>query len=117
MWHTSVCISKTVLIVLYYNCYAYSAWAEFTRNMYHQTMRFSLQDYIQFLANSNDPMAWLIYNLDVIWRLLDGRETVHLIRPLGLDWGAYTSAFLPVFWTPLCQLRSRFVSDEKTQGV
>lgn len=34
------------------------------------------------------------------------RPTVHLIRPLGLDWGAYTSASLPVFLIPLCQLRS-----------
>lgn len=35
------------------------------------------------------------------------RPTVHLIRPLGLDWGAYTSASLPVFLIPLCQLRSK----------
>lgn len=35
------------------------------------------------------------------------RPTVHLMRPLGFDWGAYTSASLPVFLVPLCQLRSR----------
>lgn len=37
------------------------------------------------------------------------RETSHLISPLGPDWGANTSASLPVFWRPLCQLRSVFV--------
>jgi len=34
------------------------------------------------------------------------RTTVHWMRPLGLDWGAYTSASLPVFLRPLCQLKS-----------
>lgn len=34
------------------------------------------------------------------------RATSHLIRPLGPDCGAYTSASLPVFLMPLCQLRS-----------
>lgn len=46
--------------------------------------------------------------LESIYSLAFGpaRPTVHLIRPLGLDWGAYTSASLPVFLIPLCQLRS-----------
>lgn len=34
------------------------------------------------------------------------RATSHLMRPLGPDCGAYTSASLPVFLRPLCQLRS-----------
>ena len=37
---------------------------------------------------------------------LNHRVTVHSIRPLGSDWGAYTSASLPVFLRPLCQLIS-----------
>ena len=46
--------------------------------------------------------------LESIYSLAFGpaRPTVHLIRPLGLDWGAYTEASLPVFLRPLCQLRS-----------
>lgn len=34
------------------------------------------------------------------------RPTVHLISPFGLVCGAYTSASLPVFFRPLCQLKS-----------
>jgi len=45
---------------------------------------------------------WPVYNL-AFW---PERATVHLMRPLGPDWGAYTSASLPVFLRPLCQLRS-----------
>lgn len=43
------------------------------------------------------------YNLD--FRPL--RVTVHWMRPLGSDCGAKTVASLPVFFMPLCQLRSR----------
>lgn len=39
-------------------------------------------------------------------RVVASRDTSHLIRPFGPDWGAYTSASLPVFLMPLCQLRS-----------
>ena len=39
------------------------------------------------------------------------RETVHWISPFGVDCGAYTSASLPVFLRPLCQLRSNAVLD------
>lgn len=34
------------------------------------------------------------------------RDTSHLMRPLGPDCGAYTSASLPVFLRPLCHERS-----------
>lgn len=34
------------------------------------------------------------------------RATVHLIRPFGFVCGTYTSASLPVFLSPLCQLKS-----------
>lgn len=37
------------------------------------------------------------------------RETVHWINPFGVDCGAYTSASLPVFLRPLCQLKSNAV--------
>lgn len=32
--------------------------------------------------------------------------TLHLINPLGFVWGTYTSASFPVFFNPLCQLKS-----------
>lgn len=61
-------------------------------------------------GNQLAPMSELADNpLESIYSLAfwPDRATVHLIRPLGLDWGAYTSASLPVFLRPLCQLRSR----------
>ena len=40
------------------------------------------------------------------------RVTVHCIRPFGFDCGAYTSASLPVFLIPLCQLKSAGVVSD-----
>lgn len=52
---------------------------------YIETMLSSPGLYTFLLTPS--PMT-LVYNLDLRLRWLEGRDTVHLIRPLGLVWGA-----------------------------
>lgn len=48
----------------------------------------------------------VVVKLYLYRRTSQSLATSHLMRPLGPDCGAYTSASLPVFFRPLCQLRS-----------